>query len=218
MANRREWKRQGEQITRNPFVCTVRSMSANRTRYKSLLEPRIYEDGDNRKTLINAGSTWENSRVNNGKGGLRLVESVETVVRRRRAHKIALNSKRIAGPINLFAISAALHVSAARIGRTPTPRINAVIRNEAPMTARREKTALARGNRGMQQAEVSYRGFCRMFTHGRKYPSVYECFDEIVARENFNGSRDTFYTNQDLSFLRESMISRVTKIWKIIHS
>lgn len=70
VANRREWKRQGEQITRNPFVCTVRSMSANRTRYKSLLEPRIYEDGDNRKTLINAGSTWENSRVNNGKGGV----------------------------------------------------------------------------------------------------------------------------------------------------
>jgi len=81
-----------------------------------------------------------------------LVESVG----HRRTHKIVLNSKRIVRPINLFAISVALHVSVARIDRTPALRINAVIRNETPMTARREETALARGIEECKKAKVYY--------------------------------------------------------------
>lgn len=161
-------------------------MSANGTQYKSQLEPEIYEDDDNRETLINAGSTWENSALIMAKGVTRLVESVDRR-RRRRAHKIALNSKRIAGPINLFAISAALHVSAARIDRTPTLRINAVIRNEAPMTARREKTALARRKpRDATGGGVLSRTLQDVYSRERKYLGDCECPSKISTLHDFS--------------------------------
>jgi len=85
--------------------------------------------------------------------------SKRLVIVQRRAHKSALNSKRIVGPINLFAISVALHVSVARIDRTPTLRISAVIRNETPMTARREEVVLVRGKGECKKAKVYYPGF-----------------------------------------------------------
>lgn len=108
-------------------------------------------------TLINASFTWENSALIIGTRFYG--PSNRLAIFRRPSYKIALNSKRIVGPINLFAISVALHVSVARIDYTPAPRINAVIRNETPMTARREEAAFARGTRECKKAKVYYSGF-----------------------------------------------------------